>query len=174
MPRTGSTAPSHASPRFADTVPLPNGMPQQVAGGESLFHWQATAAAFADSGGLVSGEQLADLLAQASASNGQPLVYEPLSLVARWIVAQRVVAIDSPWGCMLPMFQFDVPGASVHPGVAVVLAELHGALSNVEMALWFVTPNEWLHGGLPAALMQTRLHTVRDAARADRYVALGG
>lgn len=128
----------------------------------SSCQWMATASAFADTGGLISGDELADRLR------------EPVSLVAQWIVSRSVVSIESPWGHMLPVFQFDLPRAALHPGVPVVLAELHGVLEGAELALWFVTPNEWLHGERPAVALRNMLPAVRQAARADRYVALGG
>ncbi len=128
----------------------------------SPCHWMATVSAFADTGGLISGDELADRLRQ------------PVALVARWIVSREVVSIDSPWGHMLPVFQFDLPRAALHPEMPVVLAELRGVLEGAELALWFVTPNEWLHGERPALAMRSMLPAVRQAARADRYVALGG
>jgi len=136
--------------------------------------WMTTAAAFADTGGLVSGDELADLIREHSLRNAQALVSQPVSLVARWIVSRSVVVIDSPWGHVLPMFQFDLQRAAVHPAMPLVLAELKGVLEGAELALWFVTPNEWLHGERPALAMQNTLQAVRHAARADRYVALGG
>lgn len=149
-------------------------MDVQPAGHMPPCQWVATAAAFADTGGLVSGDELAELIRERSQLHTQALAPQPVSLVARWIVSRSVVTIDSPWGHVLPMFQFDVQRASVHPAMPLVLAELRGVLEGAELALWFVTPNEWLHGERPALAMQNALQAVRHAARADRYVALGG
>lgn len=140
----------------------------------SPFQWMSTAAAFADTGGLVSGDELAELIREHSLLNAQTLASQPVSMVARWIVSRSVVVIDSPWGHVLPMFQFDLQRAAVHPAMPMVLAELSGVLEGAELALWFVTPNEWLQGERPAMAMQNNLQAVRHAARADRYVALGG
>lgn len=140
----------------------------------SRCQWMSTAAAFSDTGGLVSGDELAELIRENSLRHAQSLVSQPVSMVARWIVSRSVVVIDSPWGHVLPMFQFDLQRACVHPAMSVVLAELRGVLEGAELALWFVTPNEWLQGERPALAMQNTLQAVRHAARADRYVALGG
>jgi hypothetical protein len=161
----------HLATGFIETVPLTGEEPHSAL---PMCHWLSTAAAFAGTGGLVRGDELADMIRLQCMRDAQPIVSQPVSLVARWIVAQRVLTINGPWGRMLPMFQFDLPRAAVHPGMRPLLGELKGALNEVELALWFVTPNEWLDGALPAVAMQTMLPAVRDAARADRYVALGG
>lgn len=175
MPQIRPGPAAHSLPWFDDTVAH-----ERVEGGErpvgtqSRLQWLATASAFADTGGLVSGDELAELLRQQIDADAQALVPQPASLVARWIVSQSVVSIDSPWGRMLPLFQFDLPRAAVYPGMRPLLAELQGALDDVELALWFVTPNEWLNGACPARAMHHYLPSVRLAARTDRYVALGG
>lgn len=133
--------------------------------------WRLMAAAFADTGGLVVGDELADLIRQQTLGHDEPLVSQPVSLVARWIVSGMALSMESPWGIVLPMFQFDLPRAALHPEVPMVCAELSGALDPVGMALWFVTPNEWLEGERPALVMRTRLTDVR---RAARHVADGG
>ncbi|MGE0347942.1 hypothetical protein [Hydrogenophaga sp.] len=161
----------HPEAAFTETLPQPREPQRQVL---PVRHWLSLAAAFADIGGLVSDDELADLIRAQCTDDSQPLVSQPISLVARWIVAQRVLTVESPWGRMLPLFQFDLPRAAVHPGMRLLLAELRGVLDDVELALWFVTPNEWLGGARPALAMQTMLPAVRDAARADRFVALGG
>ncbi|MDR7093722.1 hypothetical protein [Hydrogenophaga laconesensis] len=143
-------------------------------GAVSPFQWMTTASAFSDTGGLVNGDELAELIREHSLLNAQSLPAQPVSMVARWIVSRSVVVIDSPWGHVLPLFQFDLPRATVHPAMPMVLAELGGVLEGAELALWFVTPNEWLGGERPAIAMQNTLQAVRHAARADRYVALGG
>lgn len=140
----------------------------------SLCHWLSTEAAFADTGGLVSGDQLVELLHAHSRPGERVQAQAPIALVARWIVQKRVVSIDSPWGPILPVFQFDLQRATVHPGVQLVLAELKGVLDDLELALWFVTPNDWLEGRRPVHGVKNRMAALQRAARADRYVALGG
>lgn len=127
--------------------------------------WMSIAAAFADTGGLVSGDELADLIRQQALRNAQLQISQPVSLVARWIVSGMAVAMDSPWGIVLPLFQFDLERAILHPEVPMVRAELGGVLQGPELGLWFVTPNEWLEGERPALAMRSRLSEVRRAAR---------
>jgi hypothetical protein len=98
---------------------------------------------------------------------------EPVSLVARWIVMRAVVRLDSPWGPMFPLFQFDLPTASVVDAMAPLLDELRPVFDDIELALWFVTPNEWLGGARPVSAMHHSLPAVLQAARADRFVAGG-
>ncbi len=168
MPDVPQPAEAPSSTWFRSTVV--DDMPAS----QTPCRWMATASAFADTGGLISGDELADRMRLQCQEDGTLSGSQPVSLVARWIVAREVVSIESPWGHMLPVFQFDLPRAALHPGVPIVLAELRGVLEGAELALWFVTPNEWLHGERPALAMHHMLPAVRHAARADRYVALGG
>jgi len=145
--------------------------------------WRAEpdlASRFTQSGGVVTGERLAELLRGAlSAGDGAAsaaAVGQPISVVARWIVSRGALAFHCPQGWLLPMFQFDLVGASpsiLRPGVASVLAELGEVYEGVELALWFVTPNNWLSGAQPAQVLRGNPEAVLQAARADRYVACG-
>ena len=51
--------------------------------------------------------------------------------------------------------------------------ELRPVFDDLELALWFVTPNDWLGGARPAFAMHHSLPAVLQAARADRFVAGG-
>ncbi|QHE77365.1 hypothetical protein [Hydrogenophaga sp. PBL-H3] len=137
------------------------------------LHWLSTAAAFTGTGGLVSGDDLAELIRHRCEVAGWLPGSLPVSLVARWIVSRAVVSLDSPWGLLFPLFQFDLPTASLVDGMAPLLAELRPVLDDVELALWFVTPNDWLGGARPVSAMQHSLPAVMQAARADRFVAGG-
>ncbi len=137
------------------------------------LHWLATAAAFSSTGGLVSGDDLAELIRHRCEVAGWLPDTQPLSLVARWIVTRAVITIDSPWGAMFPLFQFDLPTASVVDAMEPLLNELRPVFDDVELALWFVTPNEWLGGARPVSAMHHSLPAVMQAARADRFVAGG-
>ncbi len=136
-------------------------------------HWASTARAFAPSGGLVSGDELAELLRRHGGGHDELSQVQPVSLVARWIVTHSVISLDGPWGRMLPLFQFDLPRAAVHEAMRPLLSELRGAFEDTELAMWFVTSNDWLAGACPAQVMHTDLHAVRQAARSDRFVAVG-
>lgn len=127
--------------------------------------WMSIAAAFADTGGLVSGDELADLIRQQAMLDSRLQISQPVSLVARWIVSGMALSMDSPWGIVLPLFQFDLQRATLHPEVPMVCAELGGLREGAELALWFVTPNEWLEGLRPAQVLRSQLSEVRRAAR---------
>jgi hypothetical protein len=168
-----------SSDRFDETVPYSQGVDaQDMEDGPTLAvppcQWLATASAFADTGGLVSADELAELLRQNSDLSWPAHTPQPAALVAHWVVSNVVVTIDSPWGRMLPLFQFDLPRGVVHPCMRPLLSELHGVFDDAELALWFITPNDWLDGRRPAHAMHDDLPAVRLAARTDRYVALGG
>lgn len=137
------------------------------------LHWLSTAAAFAGSGGLVSGDDLAELIRHRCEVAGWLPPSLPVSLVARWIVSRAVVSLDSPWGPLFPLFQFDLPTASLLDGMAPLLGELRPVFDDIELALWFVMPNDWLGGARPVSAMQHNLAGVLRAARADRFVARG-
>lgn len=137
------------------------------------FQWLTTCAAFGDSGGMTSGDELAQRLVDSAAPAGGASGGQAISLVARWIVSRAVVRVLGPRGWMLPMFQFDLATATIKPSMAPVLAELHGIFDDAELALWFVSSNHWLEGDRPAMVMHKNLPGVLHAARADRYVARG-
>jgi hypothetical protein len=137
------------------------------------LHWLSTAAAFSSTGGLVSGDDLAELIRHRCEVAGWLPDSQPVSLVARWIVTRAVLSMDSPWGPMFPLFQFDLPTASLVDAIEPLLNELRPVFDDVELALWFVTPNDWLDGARPVSAMHHSLPAVMQAARADRFVAGG-
>ena len=98
---------------------------------------------------------------------------QPVSLLARWIVAQNVVSFEWRADRLLPMFQFDPADMSIRADVAAVLAELDGTFDDWELATWFAEPNVWLQGGVPVDALEVDPRAVRAAARADRFIARG-
>jgi hypothetical protein len=116
-------------------------------------------------GGVASGDELVGLFCGASA--------QPISRIARWIVDRRLVRI--PWRSqtLLPLFQFDLDGNSLRPGIEQITAELSGVFDDLDLAIWFAQPNTWLDGAAPAHVFNHDLPTVLEAARADRFVATG-
>ena len=58
-------------------------------------------------------------------------------------------------------------------GVAPAISELTAVMTDSELAHWFVQPNSWLRGAVPAATLLTNVATVLAAARVDRYMAKG-
>lgn len=132
------------------------------------------AEAFITSGGLVNGDELAALLRAVAPAGGMAAVPQPISRVAQWIVSGAVVAFGGPHEWLLPLFQFDLSTGTVRPGMAALRAELQAVFDEIELALWFVAPNDWLGGARPALVLRSDLPAVLRAARADRYVARGG
>ena len=121
--------------------------------------------AFSDLGGVVNGDALARLLRSGTE--------QPISLLARWIVQREVISFSWHSQTLLPLFQFDLETLQVRPGVLQVIAELREAFDDLELADWFARPNNWLQGDTPASRFRSDLPAVLQAARADRYVALG-
>ena len=115
-------------------------------------------------GGIVSGESLSLSLREH--------VQQPISLLARWIVNREVVSLNWRGDMWLPVFQFDSVGM-VRPGVRQIITELSDAFDDWELAEWFAMPNCWLQGASPASTVSIDVHGVLQAARTDRFVALG-
>jgi hypothetical protein len=98
---------------------------------------------------------------------------QPLSLLARWIVDQRVVSFEWQADRLIPMFQFDLADMSLRPEAIAVLAELAGTFDDWELAGWLAEPNARLQGRIPVDALGADPQAVLDAARADRFVARG-
>ncbi len=133
-----------------------------IDGGGRLFAMQR---AFRHTGGVITGDSLAALLRQRWD--------QPLSLLARWIVNREVVNFEAHGQTWLPMFQFDSGGLGVSTGARKTIAELRGVFDDWELTEWFATPNTWLGGVSPADAMASDAQAVWQAARADRFVAVG-
>ena len=121
--------------------------------------------AFRSSGGVVSTDTLTMMLRRRSD--------QPVSLLARWLVNRDVISFKSSGQTLLPTFQFDWLTGAVRPGVIGVLAELRGAFDDDEIAAWFAQPNSSLFGNSPANLIDKDPAAVLEAARIDRFVAMG-
>jgi hypothetical protein len=121
--------------------------------------------AFRRSGGVVSTDALTMMLRRRSD--------QPISLLARWLVNRDVISFKSSGQTLLPTFQFDWLTGSVRPGVLGALAELRGAFDDDEIAAWFAQPNSSLFGDSPVNLIDQDPAAVLEAARIDRFVAMG-
>lgn len=73
----------------------------------------------------------------------------------------------------VPMFQFELRDLSIKQRSRQVLAELPVSYDGWVIAAWFVRPNSWLNERRPVDLLDSNLPALLDAARADRFVALG-
>jgi uncharacterized protein (DUF2384 family) len=57
--------------------------------------------------------------------------------------------------------------------VTRIIDELKDVFDNWDLALWFSTPNAWLDHLAPVDLIAIDGQSVHEAARADRFIALG-
>jgi hypothetical protein len=155
--------------RLVGTAPLrarPTPTPTPVADADFSLLCQR----FQRSGGLVGADQLAALMRD----GGAPWISQPISQLARWIVARQVVCV--PWRAQtwLPLFQFSDCRACLRPGLAAVMTELGDVFDGWELALWFAHGNISLGGAAPADRIATHPVDVWQAARTDRFIATGG
>jgi acyl-CoA synthetase (AMP-forming)/AMP-acid ligase II len=121
--------------------------------------------AYRRAGGLVSSDEVALLLRRRTA--------QPISLLARWIVARNVVSFEWQLQTLVPLFQFDLSDMSLRCGTAEVIEELSGAFDDWDLARWFAQPNSWLRNAAPVDVIDADQPAVMQAARADRYIARG-
>ena len=127
--------------------------------------WRDALADFSATGGVIGGDELARLLRSATD--------QPISLLARWIVSREVLNFSIDSENHLPKFQFDFDRMTVRPGVRAVIAELRAPFDDWELAQWFTRKNNWLDGRSPAEALANNPADVLQAARADRFVAMG-
>ena len=163
-----------ASTAFHDTVRTRPAANPRRAPVDVAVRWLDTATRFSATGGLLTGEELMRQMRERWSANG--LVHptpDPVSTLARWVVTRSVLSIESPWGHLLPRFQFDPATCTAYPAMRSLLQLLRPVFDDNELALWFVTPNEWLGDQCPAVAMHVQLSLVLMAARLDRHVACG-
>jgi hypothetical protein len=120
---------------------------------------------YARSGGTATGDEVARRLRRWSE--------QPLSTIARWIVDRRIVCFEWEGQTLVPLFQFDLDDMTIRAGVTAVVNELKDVFDMWELAVWFAQPNTWLDEACPVDEILTRPHDVLQAARSDRFVALG-
>lgn len=120
---------------------------------------------FCISGGLLTGDAVAVLLARVSP--------QPISALAHWVVQRQIVSFRSNGQIWIPMFQFEPVGMQPYVSAMQVVSELSAVFDDTELAAWFATPNLWLAGQLPANALAAIPEEVLGAARADRFVAAG-
>lgn len=159
----GSQATSHELRLDASraTSQVPNGQSNGLSDEQSAF----LQSAFQRSGGLASSDHMALFL--------RSHCDQPVSMLARWIVRRQLVGFVWRSQTLIPMFQVDLQHCSVRAGIPETIAELTDAFDDVETITWFATPNSWLSGAAPADLVASDMQAVLQAARADRFVALG-
>jgi hypothetical protein len=117
-------------------------------------------------GGLASADEVVNMLSQRNHA-------QPLSRVARWLVARDVVSFEWRGRTWLPLFQFELRAMALRPEVTVVIRELAGVFDGWELASWFASPNTGLGNMTPVAAITEFPAAVCDAARVDRFIAHG-
>jgi hypothetical protein len=121
--------------------------------------------AYRSTGGLLRGDDLADLLIARGSGDHATL--------ARSIVSGEILCFDWNHTLWVPAFQLDPDSLAAATASRRVLAELSSAFDGWSAAHWFVTPNAWLRECTPIELLGTQLDAVLDAARADSFIAKG-
>jgi hypothetical protein len=121
--------------------------------------------AYRSNGGLVSCDEAAALLRRHRD--------QPISVLARWIVARTVVSFCWQSQTLVPLFQFNLRDMSLRRAASDVICELWGVFDDLDLAAWFTEPNPWLANAAPVAVLDTDQQAVLQAARADRYIARG-
>jgi len=135
-------------------------------GGERLEdrQFQQMLDAYTRTGGLVSGNEAARRLRR--------YCDQPLSTLARLIVARSIVTFEWRSQLLIPLFQFE-PDMSLRSSVVEVMREFASVLDDWECACWFSQPNVWLHNEVPVDLIAREPTRVLAAARTDRFIARG-
>lgn len=157
-PRAGT----HINPVRATPAPL---LDESVGGVPSDRDFIAMRTAYRASGGIACGDDLARLLEDHQRGDFISL--------AKLIVAGDVFGFDRHHTFWVPMFQFELHDLSVKPASRQVLAELGSAFDGWSLATWFVRANCWLNGQRPVDLLDSNRPSVLEAARVDRFIAVG-
>ena len=143
--------------------PLPGigiGSPRAVASTPEL-----ALAVFRIHGGVAHAEEVVERLRKRCS--------QPMSKLARWIAGREVLIIESRGELWLPLFQFDLDIGAIRPEAFQTLTTLTPAFDAWELVSWFLEPNFWLGGDAPIRVFFHDAPSVLQAARADRFVAVG-
>ncbi len=122
-------------------------------------------AAFRSTGGVVRGDELAMML--------EDLKMGDVASLGRAMASREICSFQWRSAFWVPMFQFDLESLSFKHGPRKILGELTDVFDEWMLTAWFAQPNSWLGGRKPVDLLGSNLPAVHDAARADRYVAVG-
>lgn len=159
--RSPDHGPVHSIPRWISTRRGPPALLQTT----EDFQYREMERAFHSSGGIVSSDEVTGLLCARTS--------QPISMLARWIVAHNVLSFDWQSRTMLPLFQFDLHTMTVREAVTDVIRELVPVMTDWDAALWFAQRNAWLGNSAPVDTFERDARAVFEAARAERYLARG-
>lgn len=152
-PVRNRTEPPHVSPH----------VPALEVRGDNQFI--AMLNAFRDSGGLSRAEDVVRRFPDAGGAD--------MATLRRWVERRQVIGFDWEMQTWLPLFQFDRISMTPRPELGPVFAELKSVYDPWELAHWFARPNSSLGGRRPVDAITRNMAAVCNAARADRFVALG-
>lgn len=125
----------------------------------------ALLSAYRSTGGTVRGDDLSRHVRSDAPGH--------LTNLARKLVSGAILSFSWRQTLWVPLFQFEPNGTDVKPTVTRVVDELTGAFDTWEIAVWFVQPNSWLKDQRPVDLLDSHAAEVLQAARVDRFVAMG-
>lgn len=167
--RTPDRVHAQAGSETVTMPPQPAQQPSHLAAPISSYPtplgFVALLSAYRPTGGTVRGDDL----------SRHVLSEEPghLTNLARKLVSGSILSF--PWRQTLwvPLFQFSPGSSTVRAPVNRVMDELSDAFDSWEIAVWFVQPNTWLRGQRPLDMLDRPDADVVQAARTDRFVAIG-
>ena len=125
----------------------------------------ALLAAYRATGGTARGDDVARLLEDHGIGDFIGL--------ARLIASGEVFDFEWRNTLWIPMFQFEPRDLSVKVSTQQVLKTLGTGFEGWSCAAWFARPNSWLNNRAPVDLLGTHLAEVLEAARTDRFIAVG-
>ena len=160
LPRLWTAPPDDQAAHVIDLAPSSGG-------------FRTLSAAFRASGGIARADDLARLLCDRVADDGNG--DGDASSLDHLLARAKVFSFawrDSVW---LPMFQFDLRRLSVQQAPQQVRAELLGtcATDGWDCASWFALPHAALQQRAPVDMLAFDLPGVLNAARADRWMLTG-
>lgn len=115
--------------------------------------------------GAVSASDVADLAGSSAANRS--------ALAARWRKEGRIFGVSHHGATLFPLFQFDEEGRPLAVVRDVIEQFRPAAMSDWEIALWFVTRTGWLDDRRPVDLLASEPDLLRQAA-ANEVVPISG
>lgn len=90
------------------------------------------------------------------------------ALASRWAGEKRIFGVLSDRITLFPAFQFNPDTRQPYPEVREVIRALESDYEGWSLAIWFVTPNDWLEGKAPLDCWSDDRATVVAAARSEQ------
>ena len=138
---------------------------EELGGFPNQDNFAAVASAYQSSGGIFRAEDLVRLAALGDGQGRAELIGQ--------ITSGRVLSFQWRQSYWVPIFQFESGGTVQKNCAREVIGELADTFDDWEKVVWFIQPNVWLDGAKPLELLEQQLPEVVDAARADKFVAVG-